>query len=259
MTKALTKKIQQILQNLTGETIPLGHRSGKKVGSTTVIKIANGTSSVLTPKKNENWKNMVVIAGEGSSVALNGKHMDSDMKIVIVTGNRVQLAVNMAFLERQNQRSNITIISAGNESETKVAACADIRNNEKKSVTMKHIFIGKKNLCAMNIAVVADGNAKGDVSGKMEIQKTATETDATLTEKVLILGGNPDIEAKPEIHADIDNIRASHGASISKLGEEEKFFMASRGLKKEEMQKIIRKAHLSAPFHELQTNTSFLK
>ncbi len=259
MTQARAKKIQQILQNLTGENIPLGYRSGKKVGSTTVIRVANGTSSVLTPKKNENWKNMVVIAGNRSSVTLSGKRMDNNTKIIIITGNRVQLAVNMAFLERRNQQSNVTIISVGDESETKVAACADIRNNEKKSIAMKHIFIGKKNLCAMNIAVVADGKATGDVSGKMEMQKTATETDATLIEKVLILDGSPDIEAKPEIHADIDNIRASHGASIAKLGEEEKFFMASRGLKKEEIQKIIRKAHLSAPFYELQADSSFLK
>jgi len=77
---------------------------------------------------------------------------------------------------------------------------------------------------------IADGRSRGVFRGAIVVSEGADGTDASLSNKNLLLSGQAEIDTKPELEIYADEVKAAHGATIGQLDERSLFYLRSRGI-----------------------------
>ena len=93
---------------------------------------------------------------------------------------------------------------------------------------------------------VLDGDAIADYEGLVTIKKGAKNADADLNEHAIVLSSGARANAIPRLEVEENEVKAGHGATVGKIGEEELFYLATRGLEREEAKKMIVRGFLEA-------------
>jgi Fe-S cluster assembly protein SufD len=77
---------------------------------------------------------------------------------------------------------------------------------------------------------VLDGKSRAVFNGKVVVHHDAQKTEAHQTNKNLLLSPDARVDTKPELEIFADDVVCTHGATVGALEDEEKFYLASRGL-----------------------------
>ena len=77
---------------------------------------------------------------------------------------------------------------------------------------------------------ILDDSARAVFNGKMFVPQAAQMTDAAQLNRNLLLSQKAHVDTKPELNITADNVKCSHGATVSQLEAEELFYLRSRGL-----------------------------
>lgn len=77
--------------------------------------------------------------------------------------------------------------------------------------------------------IVSD-RGRGVFNGRVSVPKAAQLTDAGQLSRNLLLSPKARVDTKPQLEIVADNVKCSHGATVSQLDEEEVFYLQSRGL-----------------------------
>lgn len=77
---------------------------------------------------------------------------------------------------------------------------------------------------------ILDGQGRAVFNGQVVVAPHAVKTDAEQANHNLILSRGAEIDTKPELQIDADDVKCSHGASIGQLDEDQLFYLRSRGL-----------------------------
>jgi Fe-S cluster assembly protein SufD len=77
---------------------------------------------------------------------------------------------------------------------------------------------------------IVDDYAQAVFSGKVLVPQSAQLTNACQLNRNLVLSAKARINTKPELQITADNVKCSHGATISQLEADEVFYLRSRGL-----------------------------
>jgi Fe-S cluster assembly protein SufD len=72
--------------------------------------------------------------------------------------------------------------------------------------------------------------ARGVFTGKLFIARDAQEVDANQLSKNLLLSPKAHIDTRPQLEVYADDVKAAHGATVGQIGEEEIFYLQSRGI-----------------------------
>ena len=104
---------------------------------------------------------------------------------------------------------------------------------------------------------IIDGNGNGVFNGKIFVPKPAQLTNATQLNRNLLLSPKARINTKPELQITADNVKCSHGATISQLEADELFYLQSRGLNESDARHLLIDAFAAEileriPFQSLQ-------
>lgn len=75
-----------------------------------------------------------------------------------------------------------------------------------------------------------DGRSRGVFNGKIFVPQAAQQTNAAQLNRNLLLSPKARIDTKPELQITADNVKCSHGATVSQLEADEVFYLRSRGL-----------------------------
>ena len=86
---------------------------------------------------------------------------------------------------------------------------------------------------------VLDGNAKGVFNGKIFVRRDAQKTDAVQSNKNLLLSDQAEVNTKPQLEIDANDVRCTHGATIGQLDETAKFYLRSRGISAAQARNIL--------------------
>ena len=86
---------------------------------------------------------------------------------------------------------------------------------------------------------IIDGNGHGVFNGKIFVPKPAQLTNATQLNRNLLLSPKARINTKPELQITADNVKCSHGATISQLEADELFYLQSRGLNETDARHLL--------------------
>lgn len=89
-------------------------------------------------------------------------------------------------------------------------------------------------------------------AGFIGIDQGAQKVNSRQLSRALLLGRNADIETRPELEIHADDVKASHGASIGQLNQDEVFYLQSRGLALKEAIRLLARAYLNDILMKIQ-------
>ncbi len=77
---------------------------------------------------------------------------------------------------------------------------------------------------------ILDGKSRAVFNGKVFVRHGAQQTDAKQTNKNLLLSKEAQVDTKPQLEIDADDVKCTHGAAVGQLSEDEMFYLESRGI-----------------------------
>ncbi len=83
------------------------------------------------------------------------------------------------------------------------------------------------------------GKSRGVFGGRVRVRQGAVRTDATQTNKNLLLSDEARVDSQPQLEIDADDVKCSHGAAVGQLREEAVFYLRSRGIGEREASRIL--------------------
>lgn len=87
--------------------------------------------------------------------------------------------------------------------------------------------------------------AYSDFKGNIRIHKTARHTDASLIEQSLLLGNRARSDSVPQLEIATNDVQARHSSSMTRIDEEQLFYLTSRGVEHSEAQRLIVRGFLA--------------
>jgi len=86
--------------------------------------------------------------------------------------------------------------------------------------------------------ILSDGS-RAVFNGKVFVRRHAQQTAAYQSNKNLLLGRDAEIDTKPQLEIDADDVKCSHGATVARLTDEEVFYLQSRGIDKNQAEDML--------------------
>lgn len=90
---------------------------------------------------------------------------------------------------------------------------------------------------------VLDGKSRAVFNGRVIVHQYAQKTNAFQLNKNLLLSKESEIDTKPQLEIDADDVKCSHGATVGQLNEDEIFYLQTRGLTKDAAEKLLSYAY----------------
>ena len=100
-----------------------------------------------------------------------------------------------------------------------------------------------KNLHALSpLAILDRGYSITNFQGKIYVDKIAQKTDGYQMSRSLLLDDISKSNNKPELEIYADDVKCSHGSTISKIDQDHLYYFNSRGISSDLATKILKKA-----------------
>lgn len=99
---------------------------------------------------------------------------------------------------------------------------------------------------------IADDQGRAVFRGKVVVKEGAFHSDAAQANHNLLLSNDAEIDPQPVLEIYNDDVKCSHGATISDLNESEIFYLTSRGMSEQNARTILLYNFLSTLFCDLK-------
>lgn len=121
-------------------------------------------------------------------------------------------------------------ITLADGSSAMVHAIAIGKNAETLLTDIRVVHQGKNTTSRVIMRGVFGGSSRGVLNGTIHIAKQGHGGDARVDERILIISDAAQAEAVPNLEIEADDVTASHAATVSKLSEEEIFYLMTRSI-----------------------------
>ncbi|MEM8614349.1 MAG: Fe-S cluster assembly protein SufD [Cyanobacteria bacterium P01_H01_bin.105] len=136
-------------------------------------------------------------------------------------------------------RHNLEVYQTGPQTETTLNGLTAIRD---KQLADTHSLIalshphGSADQLQKNIM---DDRAHGVFNGKVYVPQKAQLTNASQLNRNLLLSPKSRVDTKPELDIVADDVKCAHGATIAQLAPDELFYLQSRGINRDQAQRLL--------------------
>jgi len=93
---------------------------------------------------------------------------------------------------------------------------------------------------------VLQDEARARIKGLIKIKKGAPGSRDFLEERTILLGKESTVETVPDLEIEENDVSASHAASTARVGEEELFYLKSRGIGEKEARRLMVEGFLAS-------------
>ncbi|MGL5807673.1 MAG: Fe-S cluster assembly protein SufD [Xenococcaceae cyanobacterium] len=161
-----------------------------------------------------------------------GKSAVSQSRDSRYTLNEINLGAKLS-------RHNPEILQQGEQTQTNLNALTVI-SGEQTADTHSIIALTKPygTTNQLHKCIVGD-RAHAVFNGKVFVPKEAQLTNAAQLNRNLLLSSKARVDTKPELQITADNVKCSHGATVSQLEAEEIFYLRSRGLNDNDARSLL--------------------
>jgi len=142
-------------------------------------------------------------------------------------------------LNQGNSMSDTTSVLKGKGSDSDAKVICVGTDEQKLNITTRAVHFGKVSTSDMITRAVMRDGATAIINGITKIEKGATGCNGQQTEKVLMLSPKARGDANPILLIDEDDVKAGHAASVGQVNPEQVYYLMSRGISKEEAQRLI--------------------
>jgi FeS assembly protein SufD len=98
---------------------------------------------------------------------------------------------------------------------------------------------------------VADGRGHSIFNGAVGVPRIAQRTDAAQLSRNLLLSRRARVDTKPELEIVADDVKCAHGATVSRLQEDELFYLRSRGIGADQAARLLLRGFCDEVLREL--------
>ena len=136
-------------------------------------------------------------------------------------------------------RHNLEVYQTGEQTETRLNGLAMVKERQLAdthsliSLTKPYGTTDQLHKC------IVDGSAHTVFNGKVLVPKAAQLTNAAQLNRNLLLSPKARVDTKPELQITADNVKCSHGATVSQLEPDELFYLRSRGLNENDARYLL--------------------
>jgi len=195
------------------------------------IKYFNNTLHNYTIKKNAIFKKFNINAGLDNSYNYSSTKVknfaDSIFEnfLLSLSPNLIKNEIHCNLLENYSSCfiKGIMLLDGNQHHELKTNVNHSYKNC-KSSQLIKSVLMDKSN---------------GTYQGKIYVDKAAQKTNGYQLSKALILSKNSEFNSKPELEIYADDVKCSHGSTTGNIDENSIFYLMSRGLTKQQANKMI--------------------
>jgi Fe-S cluster assembly protein SufD len=99
--------------------------------------------------------------------------------------------------------------------------------------------------------VVADGAGRSVFNGAVRVPRSAQQTNAAQLSRSLLLSERARVDTKPELEIVADDVKCAHGATVSRLQQNELFYLQSRGIAADQASKLLLRGYCEEVLREL--------
>ena len=192
----------------------------------------------LTNQVTEIWleENAIVNHTRNQREAGDGFHIG---KTAVSQGRNSRYTCNAISLGGKLSRHNLAIWQTGEGTETILNGLTMVGGEQladtHSSVMLNHPH-GITN--QLHKCIVGD-RGHGIFNGKVFVPKAAQFTNAAQLNRNLLLSSKARVDTKPQLEITADQVKCSHGATVSQLDPEEVFYLQSRGLKEGDARNLL--------------------
>lgn len=101
------------------------------------------------------------------------------------------------------------------------------------------MFAGPEGRLEQLHKVVAEDAGRSVFNGAVRVPRAAQRTDAAQLSRSLLLSDRARVDTKPELEIVADDVRCAHGATISRLRQDELFYLQSRGIAADQAARLL--------------------
>ncbi|MEZ2318149.1 MAG: Fe-S cluster assembly protein SufD [Microcoleus sp.] len=190
----------------------------------TIGNMAAFTNAVTDVVVGENAAvNHVRLQREGGDVVHIGKSAIDQSRNSRYTCHAISLGGKIS-------RHNLEVFQHGEATETTLNGLT-VAFGEQISDTHSLINFNHPHGTSRQLHKCIIGNrARAVFNGKVFVHKAAQLTDAGQLSRNLLLSSRARVDTKPQLEIVADNVKCSHGATVSQLEDDELFYLQSRGL-----------------------------
>ena len=117
---------------------------------------------------------------------------------------------------------------------------------------IENLHSSKHSTSSMEQWAVLDDKAKSVFNGLIRILPKMNQSDALHKSRSLVLSDRASSENMPKLIIETDDVKVSHGASISNLDLEQLYYLESRGIEKEEAKNLMISGFLRSSWENLE-------
>jgi Fe-S cluster assembly protein SufD len=203
-----------------------------------LVEEYSGTGVYFTNAVTEIW------VGENAGVKHTRLQQESEDsfhigKTAVSQARDSRYTINEINLGGRLSRHNPEILQQGEQTETHLHGLT-IVSAEQLADTHSIVALTKPygTTNQLHKCIVGD-RARGVFNGKIFVPKEAQLTNAAQLNRNLLLSPKARINTKPELQITADNVKCSHGATVSQLEADEIFYLRSRGLSEDDARHLL--------------------
>ncbi|MBZ8183211.1 Fe-S cluster assembly protein SufD [Oscillatoria salina] len=160
-------------------------------------------------------------------------------KTAIAQARASRYTCNEINLGAKLSRHNLEVYQTGEQTETRLNGLTMV-DGEQLSDTHSAIALTKPfgSTDQLHKCILGD-RSRAVFNGKVFVPREAQQTNAAQLNRNLLLSNKARVDTKPELQITADNVKCSHGATVSQLEPEEVFYLRSRGLNEADARHLL--------------------
>lgn len=204
----------------------------------TIVEEYSGTASYLTNAVTE------VFLGENAQINHTRLQQESDTayhigKTAVSQQRDSRYTLTEINLGAKLSRHSPQVYQTGEQTETNLNGLTVAKD---KQTADTHSVIGLQHphgtTDQLHKCLVSD-RAHTIFNGKVFVPKPAQLTNASQLNRNLLLSPKARVDTKPQLQITADNVKCSHGATVSQLEPDEIFYLRSRGLSEDDARQLL--------------------
>ena len=129
------------------------------------------------------------------------------------------------------------MLDRGGNSDVKGIVLGDLNEHLSYNTVQEHA--SPDTTSNINFRVALKDNASSIYQGNVKVDKVAQRTNAYQSNKNLLLGSGARADSIPKLEILADDVKCSHGATVSPVDKEQLFYLNSRGLPLKQAEELI--------------------
>jgi Fe-S cluster assembly protein SufD len=145
------------------------------------------------------------------------------------------------------------IVQTGGHATSRLRGLQVARDRQVADTHSLVLFAGPEGKLDQVHKAVADDAAHSIFNGAVRVPCEAQRTDASQLSRNLLLSQRARIDTKPELEIVADDVKCAHGATVSRLQQEELFYLQSRGIAADQAARLLLRGFCEQVLRELPT------